>query len=97
MHTLIILSADTVSGTLDPKAAAVWGKGFLLLCAVVVVIWISIKAWLKHGQNGNISGSASFVAAFFICTIPLGLVTTGAILTGTGGMLADSVFKILGG
>lgn len=92
---LTLLSAAQAPTEYDLFGAAAWLKAFGLLCLLVVIVYLTGKAWLSHGKDGDINGSFSFVGAVFICLIPLALIATAGALTGTGAAMLNTVLKVL--
>lgn len=88
---MIMLSAPP---DISPEAGLLWVKGFLLLALGVVLVWLTIKSVIKHGQDGDQKTAISVVTATLICLIPLGLIGTAAVATGYGGALLNVITKI---
>lgn len=96
LTTILIASSKTpMPESYDLTGAVAWAKAFGLLCLLVVIVYLTGRAWLKHGKSGDINGSFSFVGAVFICLIPLALISGVGILTGTGAAMLGTVLKVL--
>lgn len=92
---LTLLAAAKAPETYDLKGAVVWLQGFGLLVLLVIIVYLTGKALLGPGREGDINKSFSFVGAVVITLIPLGFITGVGLLTGTGGAILNTVLKIL--
>jgi hypothetical protein len=81
--------------TIDPENGIIWLKGFLLLACAVVLIYLTLRGLLTHGQRGDYSQAASMVGASLIVLSLLGLAAGGAVATGYGSAMLAAVTKIL--
>lgn len=65
--------------TASPKGEApgfINGDVLIGLCVfafTVILAFISVRALLKHGQQGNIRGASQVTAASLICAVPIAL------------------------
>jgi len=73
----------------------IWAKGFLLLGCLVVLVYLTLKGLLTHGQHGDYSQAASMVGASMICLSLLGLAAGAAVITGYGTAMLTAITKIL--
>lgn len=94
-HLATLLAAADPTPTLDLKAGLMWVKGFALLGLTVIFVYLTGKALLKHGKNGDTSGAFSMAGATLICLIPLAIGASVATITGYGGALLNVFTKIL--
>lgn len=93
MHALIA-AAEPAPTSFDVGAGLAWLKGILLAAVGVVLIYITIKAYLSHGRSGDYSKATSMVVSVLICTIPLALIGGAAVLTGYGAAMLNTITGI---
>jgi hypothetical protein len=81
--------------TINLEAGVVWVKGFLLLVCAVVLVYMTLRGLLTHGQRGDYSQAISMVGASLIVLSLLGFASGVAVITGYGNAMLSAVTKIL--
>jgi hypothetical protein len=89
-----MLAADN-SPDLNLKAGLIAIRGLALLGLTIIFVYLTGKALLKHGKNGDTSGAFSVTGATLICLIPLAVGASVITITGYGGALLDVITKVL--
>lgn len=88
---LTFATALAADPNLDLNKGATWMKGFLALLVTVALMYLTLRALLKHGRSGDTSGALSVVGAMLLCLIPMAVAGSIAIATGYGNALLELV------